>query len=202
MLQRARTSPWVWLPAGVLALALTIPVQAAPPGQYGLYPSYASPLYPAYRPPSPSVPGALYPSSGINHYSGYIPGTNYAPGYEPGFASSYWRISPVPRMTSATPTRFYIPSEIEYGEADTRAQLEVLVPPDAILWFNGWKARSTGPVRKLQSTPLERGRHYTYTVKVQWQENGREVTQTREVGVSAGTHVRVNFLEKRDEQKK
>jgi uncharacterized protein (TIGR03000 family) len=198
MLHPPEKSRWVWFLAGLLASALALPVQAAPPGQYGPYPTYASPLYPAYRPPSPSVGGPLYPSAG--NYNGYIPGSNFAPGYDPGFPSSYWRVSPLPRPSTAR-TRFYVPSELESVDAD-RAQLEVLVPSEAILWFNGWKARSTGSVRTLQSTPLVPGRKYTYTVKAQWEENGRQVTQTREVGVSAGTRVRINFLPSADNQKK
>jgi len=180
---------------------LAAPAQATPPpGNYqgGLYPRYAYPYYPAYQPfSSYSSPGS-YNFSGATRFNGYVPGTNYAPGFDPGFASSYARIGPASGPTSVSHTRFYIPSYIRGDAArsvDNTAHIEVLVPGEAALWFNGWKARSTGVVRKLQSPPLTPGRNYTYTVRARWEENGREVTQTRQVAVSAGAKVRVDFLE-------
>jgi uncharacterized protein (TIGR03000 family) len=197
----------ILLMAGALVLMLAAPGMGAPPGgNYpgALYPYHATPLYPAYK-PSISPPGA-YPSSGISPYTGYIPGTNFAPGFAPGFASSYLRTLPPNNPQPESRTRFYIPSDIEDGAGvvDNTAHLEVLVPGDATLSFNGWKARSTGTIRKLQSPPLTPGRKFAYTVQARWEENGREVIQTRQVVVSAGAQVRVNFLrdgENRDQGK-
>jgi len=189
----------LWM-AGTLTLTIAARGTAAPPApnyQGGLYPSYAYPYYPAFRPTnSYSSPG---PSSSfrINPYNGYIPGNTFAPGFYPGFASLYARIAPSGNPTPASHTRFYIPLELSEGatrSADNTAHLEVIVPANASLWLNGWQSRSTGSVRKLQSPPLTPGRPYTYTVRARWEENGRAVTQTRQVPVSAGAQVRVNFL--------
>jgi uncharacterized protein (TIGR03000 family) len=177
--------------AGTLAVMNAAPAEAAPPGgNYGLYPTYASPLYPAYR-PSYVSPGN-YPSSGINRYNSYIPGNNYAPGFDPGFANAFARTLPSSNPYPVSRTRSYVPAEVS---PDNTAHLEVLVPADAELWFNDWKARSMGPVRNLQSPPLVPGRQYTYTVRARWQENGREVTRSLQVHVSARAQVRVTFLD-------
>ena len=182
------------LMAAALALLAALPVTAvAQVGSYpnGLYPSYAYPIYPAYR-PSISSPAN---SSSINRYNGYIPGATYRPGFDPGFTSSYARTVPSVTPPSTYPYRFYIPGERGEDQARTEnsARLEVLVPGDAMVWFNDWKSKSTGPVRQFLSPSLTPGHKYSYTVRAQWEENGRPVTQTREVIVSAGGQVRVDF---------
>jgi len=67
------------------------------------------------------------------------------------------------------------------------------VPADAEVWFDGTKTTTAGPVREYQSPPQTPGQQYTYEVKARWQENGREVTQTQQVDVSAGGHFEVRF---------
>jgi uncharacterized protein (TIGR03000 family) len=178
------------------AAALTAAMaRAAPPftgSQGGLYPSYSYSYYPAYRPST--SPFTLGPQSSAGYYApayGYVPSTGFSPGYTPGFAASYGRVGPAaaPLVPQSV---FTIPRVTE--EADNTARIEVLVPAGATLWFNDWKSQATGAVRKLQSPPLTPGRRYTYTVRVRWEENGREVTQTRQVPVTAGASVRVDFL--------
>jgi uncharacterized protein (TIGR03000 family) len=183
------------LMAGALALLAALPVTAvAQVGSYpsGLYPSYAYPLYPAYRPSVSAIPSY---SSSINRYNGYIPGATYRPGFDPGFTSSYARTLPSVSPPTTNSYRFYIPGERGGDQARTEnsARLEVLVPGDAMVWFNDWKSKSTGPVRQFLSPSLTPGHKYAYTVRAQWEENGRPVTQTREVVVSAGGQVRVDF---------
>ena len=48
-------------------------------------------------------------------------------------------------------------------------------------------------VRSFQSPPLTPGRRYAYEVRARWQANGRPVTQSREVRVTAGSNVEVDF---------
>jgi uncharacterized protein (TIGR03000 family) len=52
--------------------------------------------------------------------------------------------------------------------------------------------KTTGPVRTYASPPLAEGQ-YSYEVRARWNENGQEVTQTQQVGVTPGAHVEVNF---------
>jgi uncharacterized protein (TIGR03000 family) len=83
-----------------------------------------------------------------------------------------------------------------YGDvtsSDARALINLSVPADAEIWFEGSKMTSTGSVREYQSPPLEPGGRYTYDIRARWEENGHEVTQTQQIEVTAGTRVDVHF---------
>ena len=54
------------------------------------------------------------------------------------------------------------------------------------------KTTPTGAVREFHPPPLTPGKRYTYEIRARWTENGREVTQTRNVPVTAG-RVNVGF---------
>jgi uncharacterized protein (TIGR03000 family) len=73
------------------------------------------------------------------------------------------------------------------------ARIEVRVPENAQLWFEGEKTSQTGRERFFVSPPLTPGKNYTYDVKVQWQENGRDVTKTKQIRVRAGGSQTVEF---------
>ncbi len=72
-------------------------------------------------------------------------------------------------------------------------EIDVRVPPDAEIWFDGAKTTLTGPFRRFVSPPLALGHEYAYTVKVRWNENGNEVTQSRRVTVRPGEQVSIAF---------
>lgn len=74
-----------------------------------------------------------------------------------------------------------------------RARVRVSVPANAAVWFDTTQTQASGPVRVFQSPTLTPGDRYTYTIRARWNENGRQVTQTRTVDVSAGADVNVNF---------
>jgi uncharacterized protein (TIGR03000 family) len=71
--------------------------------------------------------------------------------------------------------------------------ITVNVPANAEVWFNQSKTTSTGPVREYRTPPLVPKSRYRYEVRARWQENGRAITQTQKVEISAGTHIVVNF---------
>jgi uncharacterized protein (TIGR03000 family) len=75
----------------------------------------------------------------------------------------------------------------------TTARITVRVAPDAQIWFDDTATKQTGALREFESTPLTPGKTYTYDIRAQWRENGREVTQSRHVGVHAGGRVTVDF---------
>ncbi len=70
--------------------------------------------------------------------------------------------------------------------ADT-ARIEVRVPEGAVVAFGGQATRQTGAVRRFESPPLKPGTEYTYAVTVTWSAGGKEVTESREVVVRAGS---------------
>jgi uncharacterized protein (TIGR03000 family) len=136
---------------------------------YG-YPWYYGDYYPGYY--------------GAADY-GYSPAVTYSPGY-----------SEYPDVLSASsysqPSVVTVP-DIYGPPSDNAVYLEVRVPPDAELWFEGQKCTQTGPIRYFESPPLTLGQNYVYHVRVRWIENGREVERTQEVTVSAGKRLSIDF---------
>jgi uncharacterized protein (TIGR03000 family) len=76
---------------------------------------------------------------------------------------------------------------------DNRAHVTVRVPAGAQVWFDDRATTQTGTFRQYQSPPLTPGEHYTYEVRARWQQDGREVTQSKNVSVTAGSYADVNF---------
>jgi uncharacterized protein (TIGR03000 family) len=73
------------------------------------------------------------------------------------------------------------------------AQVTVIVPPYAEVYFDGILMTETGAERTFYSPLLQGGVNYSYTVRARWTEGGRPVDQTRKVQVRAGARVRVDF---------
>jgi uncharacterized protein (TIGR03000 family) len=73
------------------------------------------------------------------------------------------------------------------------ARITVRVPPDAQIWFENTATRQTGALREFESPALTPGMSYTYDIRAQWRERGREVTQSRHISVQAGGRVMVDF---------
>jgi uncharacterized protein (TIGR03000 family) len=74
------------------------------------------------------------------------------------------------------------------------ALITIIVPSDAEVFFDGTPTAQKG-VDRLFSTPLlQPGWNYSYAVSARWQDRGKVVEQTRNVVVSAGAGVRVDFL--------
>jgi uncharacterized protein (TIGR03000 family) len=140
---------------------------------------------------------------GYRHYYPYYGLYGYDPSYYATYPYAYtgpvydsWYYGPDGGLASsdadaavlAIPAAHYAPSE-----PDTRAHVTAHVPAGARLWFDDTATTSTGPTRAFSSPPLTPDRRYTYEVRARWEENGREVTQTQTVAVSAGAHVSVTF---------
>jgi uncharacterized protein (TIGR03000 family) len=60
------------------------------------------------------------------------------------------------------------------------------VPSDAKVWFDGNQTNQTGTMRSFESPPEPVGRDYVYQLRIQWKQNGQDVTQTRQINVHAG----------------
>jgi uncharacterized protein (TIGR03000 family) len=78
-------------------------------------------------------------------------------------------------------------------EGHDKAFLEIVVPADAEVWFDGYKSKQMGSVRKFSTPPLKQGEPYGYDVRVRWTMNGSPVEETRTVVVRAGERTRVEF---------
>ena len=133
-------------------------------GSYYGYPYYGYPYYSGYGWSSWSSPGYYYTTPFSN-----VPYEEVLPSYSSGYT---------PEMPPA---------------ADTAAHVTVRAPANARVWIGGWETPNTGSVREFDSPPLTPGKQYSYAVRAQWQENGRMVTQTQEVDVSAGARSEAVF---------
>jgi uncharacterized protein (TIGR03000 family) len=60
------------------------------------------------------------------------------------------------------------------------------LPEDARIWFEDAPTQQRGTLRQYFSPPLTPGRAYTYTVRVEWPEEGQWVSQIHSFPVHAG----------------
>jgi uncharacterized protein (TIGR03000 family) len=67
------------------------------------------------------------------------------------------------------------------------------VPRDAKVWFNGNPTNQTGRIRSFESSPVAVGPEYVYHIRIQWKEDGKDVTQTRQLNVQAGEVVNLTL---------
>ena len=126
--------------------------------------------------------GAYYPDYGGYNYGAYDSGLGGVT-YDSGYSGSY-----EDEMSYSLRGYQSVPPA-----ADNSARVTVTLPPGARVSFGGKPTTSTGSVREYQSPPLTPGRQYTYEVQASWNENGKEVTQTQQVEVTAGAHVNTAF---------
>jgi len=126
-------------------------------------------------------------------YPGYY---GYNRGYYYGDGGAYYDSTP---YYSGTPLygSGLVPSADSYGYGaatqEMPAQINVQVPANAKVWFDGTPTEQTGSNRVFASPALTPGRDYHYTVKAQWREGDKDVTQLRRVDVRAGANVTVDF---------
>lgn len=74
------------------------------------------------------------------------------------------------------------------------AHVEIKLPANAELWFDGNKMTQTGPERRFMTPPLELNHVYSYDVQAKWTENGKEVSKSQKLLIRAGQQVAVSFL--------
>ena len=80
------------------------------------------------------------------------------------------------------------------AEEQAKAEITVLVPADAEVFFDGEPTVQKGAERHFVSPPLPVGKKYHYDVVARWKEGDKTVEQTRQVEVTGGAAVRVDFL--------
>jgi len=74
-------------------------------------------------------------------------------------------------------------------------QIDVQVPSDAKIYFNGAATKQTGMSRTFVGSSLVPGFQYGYTVRVQWNEGSRPVERTRNISFMAGDHLSLDFTQ-------
>ena len=80
------------------------------------------------------------------------------------------------------------------GNTVNRAALiNVSVPANAEISFEGEETAQTGSFRQFISPPLTHGHEYFYDIEVNWVEDGRKTSRSRRISVHAGDVVNLSF---------
>jgi uncharacterized protein (TIGR03000 family) len=108
----------------------------------------------------------------------------YRPAYFPR-GRYYYESGPVYAPQVQT-TYSYYPPEPEIANTAT---IQLHVPDDALVWFDGAATVSRGADRTFSSPSLTPGAEYVYQIRVQWTENGKTVETTRAVTLHAGDRI-------------
>ena len=115
----------------------------------------------------------------------------------PGLQRAPYTTSPTIYSVYGIPPSAQGPGEYLLDTAQTplrsTALVSVWVPANAELRFDGVPTDERGPYRRFTTPTLIPGREYAYTVTATWTENGRQVTQTRQVPIRAGDRLVVDF---------
>jgi len=157
-------------------------------GGYYTAPSF-TPSFPAYSSFAPAAPAgttAFY--YGTPSFSAPAP---YSYAAAPTFSSgpSYYGSD-----TSSQPQAGSFYGALGTSNAMNQpASINVRVPADATIRFNGSETSQKGAFRQFVSPPLAAGREYTYDVQARWNEGGKDVTRNRRVTVRPGETVDVSF---------
>jgi len=145
------------------------------------YGSYNRPYYNTYRP-------NYYGSGYYPYYSGYTtyPYYNSYSSYYP-YYNSYPSYAPL--TTYVDP---YTANNTTTVVSNNRASVEVTVPvANAQVWFDNSLTTQTGTDRWFQTPPLSSAS--TYHLRARWQQNGRTITQDKNVTVAPNQTAVVHF---------
>jgi uncharacterized protein (TIGR03000 family) len=74
------------------------------------------------------------------------------------------------------------------------ATIELTVPADAQVWFDGQATTQTGTVRRFVTPPLNAEGDYSYEVKIRWNKDGQPAEETKTISVTAGGLRQLNLL--------
>jgi uncharacterized protein (TIGR03000 family) len=169
---------------------------------YPVGPTFVNYSHPYYYNPPPTY-------MGFQQYSAVEPTNIYYGAAMPMYYGNYYSsgvgtraVSNVSEAAYATPA--YPIQEPNYNIrypvspplaaiTDNTARVDVRLPADAELWFEGQKTSQMGTERTFRSPDLEPKQDYVYNVRARWEADGKPMDQTRKVTVHAGDHVVVDF---------
>jgi uncharacterized protein (TIGR03000 family) len=135
-------------------------------------------------------------------YPGYYGGYYSSPGYYYGSSPYYYSSDYSTPVYSDDGSYSYYPSNnnnqaINNNQGNMNnddARFVVHVPdPNAEIWFQNYKTKQQGQVRFFESDRLDPNSNYTFTVRAKWNQNGKQMDQTRQVNAKAGNVYNVDF---------
>ena len=126
---------------------------------------------------------------------------NTTSGYQPAFISPSPVTPAFSAPSSSAPSQFTFPQGMSgyYSPSDSSNSRAILVdlhvPGNAQVWFDGNATEQTGDWRSYVSQPVDSDNAMHYEVRARWTDaNGRTIEQTRRVAVHAGQRSQVDFL--------
>jgi uncharacterized protein (TIGR03000 family) len=137
--------------------------------------------------------GYGYPSYGYANY-GY-PGYDYSYPYTPStvISNDYY----YPDTSTGAPVGYQSLYAQPAAPQGNTAEVDVVVPENASVWFNGVAmTNQSGAYRRFTTPPLVPGKEFTYEIRAQWMTESGPVGQTRSVDFQAGSQNVVNFMTK------
>jgi uncharacterized protein (TIGR03000 family) len=167
------------------------PYYAAPPYSYNVAYGYGLPygnyqLYNPFDPYQNPGRGAYYPRESFYSLPPYGQELYTGPRLRDFIAR---RAEAPPPDAVVVPGLLPVPTPVDGGGVT----VDVKVPANAEVWFDGGKTGQTGPDRVFHSPALKPGVSYMYLVRAKWREDGREVEQVQTITVRGGERVRVAF---------
>jgi uncharacterized protein (TIGR03000 family) len=94
-------------------------------------------------------------------------------------------------LVRAEPAQTY--TYVEHRDGDNIGRVHVRVPANARVWVDGEATRQKGTDRDFMTPPLRSGSEFTYSIKAQWNQDGRNVERIRQVRVKANDTANVDF---------
>lgn len=118
-------------------------------------------------------------------------------GYAPAWRGYYWgspnyyytgnTVASIPVTTAGTAT-----NTVRRPPA-SEALIDVRVPSDATVWFNGNVTNQSGANREYSASGLTPGQNYDYSVRARWTDNGKVVDRTRNIVIHGGERRTLEF---------
>jgi uncharacterized protein (TIGR03000 family) len=75
------------------------------------------------------------------------------------------------------------------------ATVEMILPAKCKVYLDDKLIRSTAGTHRLDTPPLEKNRNYSYTFRVEIEQDGKSVTFTKKITVQAGATVKADFTD-------
>jgi len=134
-----------------------------------------------------------YGYGGYGYPYGYGYGS-YAPSYSDyGYGYGYPSTDVINNYNYVSPALSSTPAQ---APADNAIHLQLIVPENAQVLFNGAATTQTGTVREFVSPPLTPGQSYTYHVTARYTgADGRPVEETRDVVARPNDWYTVDFTQ-------
>ena len=129
---------------------------------------------------------SYYGGSSRSSSGSYAPSRYYAPSYSTPSYSRYYAPAVPGGYYGSMRTEDYYPTSSTESLNQRPVRINLRVPGDAKVWFDGNATTQTGTARSFESPAVDIGPEYAYQIRIQWKQDGKDVTKTQQIKVHAG----------------